>query len=157
MSAPATRQNPTLSPVQAQVVAALARGLSRSAAAREAGIHRSTIYDWQESNPAFNEALEQATEDYRAVLRDQLLDLSSKALDTLENILSDPKAPAGARLRASLAVLTRPTYPEKGWTLPAPVNTAREEQLMQDFAALKHDYDAFRMTETLSKAQRDAA
>jgi len=152
MSAPATQPNPQLTPVQTQIIVALAQGTSHTVAANAAGIHRSTIYEWQKTNPAFRQALEYATEEYRVFICEQLTELSAKALNTLDDILSDPKASAGARLRASLAILNRPTYPEKGWTLPASVHSSREEQVIRNFAALKMDYDAFRMNEALSRA-----
>lgn len=43
--------NASLSPVQAQVVTALARGDTVTAAACQAGIHRTTIHHWFETSP----------------------------------------------------------------------------------------------------------
>src|SRR5258705_13914445 len=48
--------NPTLPPAQAQVIAALAQGRSVTAAALEAGIHRTTIHNWLPPEPAFKAA-----------------------------------------------------------------------------------------------------
>ena len=49
----------TLSPVQAQVIAALAQGRTVTAAAQTAGVHRNTIYNWL-NEPLFKTAVEDA-------------------------------------------------------------------------------------------------
>ena len=49
----AIRQNSTLSPAQAQVIAALAAGESITEAARAAGVHRSTIHNWLKEGRQF--------------------------------------------------------------------------------------------------------
>ena len=48
-----------LSPVQAQVIAALAQGRTVTAAAQDAGLHRNTIYNWFQ-DPAFKTAADDA-------------------------------------------------------------------------------------------------
>lgn len=140
-----------LSPVQAQVVEALASGSTVTAAATTAGIHRSTIYNWYESNDTFVTAVGQARADYTDALRDQLRDLSALALDTIRQILVDPKAPASVRLKAALAVLERPQFPERGWNLPERIQTPDREQIMDDLSLMKADYEHVRMEEKLRK------
>jgi hypothetical protein len=61
------RHNPThptlesiLSPVQQRVVAALAQGCTITAAAAKVQMHRSTIHEWLNTNPAFSAALAEA-------------------------------------------------------------------------------------------------
>jgi transposase-like protein len=49
----AIRHNSTLSPAQAQVIAALAAGESITGAARAAGVHRSTIHNWLREGQQF--------------------------------------------------------------------------------------------------------
>jgi hypothetical protein len=158
MSAAAVLHNPTettqittLSPVQAQVVAALAQGLTVTAASRDAGIHRSTIYEWLKTVPAFPAAVEEARAEYTEILSDDLKDLARQALSALHAILDDPKAPAGPRVRAALAVLNRPQFPNPDWHLPVPVGSPREERFLRDFASFKADYDFSRMAEALNK------
>ena len=56
----------SLSPTQAQVAAALARGLSVSAAGRQAGVHRTTIHHWFRSEPQFGAAVQNASREYIA-------------------------------------------------------------------------------------------
>ena len=105
------------SPVQAQVIAALAQGRTVTAAAQEAGLHRNTIYNWYHE-PAFKIAVEEAQSEYVAILTDGMRDLATLALDTLRNLLEDPKTPASVRLRAALSILERPHFPNRGWHLP---------------------------------------
>ena len=158
MPAAATRQNPTqttpitdLSPVQAQVVAALAQGLTVTAAAQDAGIHRATIYEWFKTVPGFKKAVDESREDFKETLRDDLKTLSAKALSALHEILDNPKAPAGARVRAALAVLQRPQFPDRGWNLPAPAASPKEQAILEQLALVEADYKHMRMTEALDK------
>lgn len=144
----AIRHNPTettlystLSPAQAQVVAALAQGHTVTAAARGAGIHRSTIYEWFKSVPGFIETVHQAREEFRETLNDGLQDLASKALSALGAILDDPKIPAGPRVRAALAVLHRPQFPASDWNLPIPIPTCREQIIREDIARLQAEQE----------------
>ena len=106
---------------RAQVALAVAAGGSVTEAAQKAGVHRSTVYDWIRSDPAFSAALDQARRDYIGLLRDQLRSLSVKALNRIESLLDDPATPAAVALRAALAVLNRPRFPDPGWTLPESV------------------------------------
>ncbi|HXN48211.1 MAG TPA: helix-turn-helix domain-containing protein, partial [Bryobacteraceae bacterium] len=46
-----------LSPIQVQVVAALAEGRSVTRAAAAAGIHRSTIHNWLRASKEFRDAV----------------------------------------------------------------------------------------------------
>lgn len=158
MSATAIRHFPTeitqmttLSPVQAQVVAALAQGRTVTAAARDAGIHRSTIYEWFKTVPEFPAAVDEARAEYTEILRDDLKDLAAQALSALHAILDDPKAPAGPRVRAALAVLNRPQFPQHDWHLPVSVGTPREQRFLEDFDSFKADYDISRMAEVINK------
>lgn len=121
----------SLSPVQQKVLTLLAAGVPLSHAAEQAGISRQTIYNWQNSTPAFAQSLEDAQSEYTDTLKDKLQQLSAKALDALNQIFDDPKAPSGVRLRAALAVLKRPASPyARGWNLPVSLNP--NAQLLQD-------------------------
>jgi hypothetical protein len=118
------RQNPTpsthstpdanLSPVQQQVVAALAQGRTITSAAAAVQLHRSTLHNWLNSVPAFRAALAEARSQYAAQLRDEMKELSATALETLRTLLQDPHTSAAVRLRTSLAILGR-----QDWSLPA--------------------------------------
>src|SRR5437667_8987592 len=80
-----------LSPVQAQVAAILAEGHSITAAARQAGIHRSTIYQWLQRSPDFKTTVEDAQQEYLATLTDEMRDLSASAIRTLRGVLDNPE------------------------------------------------------------------
>ena len=112
------RQNSTLSPVQAQVAAALASGQSISAAAVAAGVHRSTVHNWLKSDANFQAEFDKIRQERFHDLYDQMLDLDTLALDTIRQILADPATPPSVRLRAALAVVSRPKEPRKIWNLP---------------------------------------
>ncbi|HXP88144.1 MAG TPA: hypothetical protein VN841_25665 [Bryobacteraceae bacterium] len=115
------RHNPThptppsiLSAVQQQVVAALAQGCTITAAAARVQMHRSTIHEWLNTNPAFSAALAEARSQYAAQLGDEMKELSATALETLRTLLQDPQSSSAVRLRTALAILGR-----RDWSLPA--------------------------------------
>jgi hypothetical protein len=101
--------NKNLSPVQAQVVAALAQGRTATDAARDAGI-RTTIHYWFRTERVFKNAFQEAQCEYVAILHDGMRDLAARAVETLRNRLDDPKTPPAVRLRTALAVLQRPHF-----------------------------------------------
>ncbi len=129
----ASSQNSEPSPltaVQAQVVLSLVRGATVTAAAQAAGLHRTTVYHWINTQPAFDAAINQARAEYILTLRDELKTMSSLALATLRSFLETNDTPPGVRLKAALAVLQRPDFPVPGWQLPEP--TASSEEIPQD-------------------------
>jgi hypothetical protein len=138
----------TLSPAQAQVVAALAQGRTVTAAAQDAGVHRNTIYNWLDE-PAFKTAVEEAEHEYVAILSDGMRDLAALALETMRNLLEDPKTPPSVRLRTALAILQRPHFPNRGWHLPERIEPPQEQQVVDGLAAIKADYDVVRMTDAI--------
>ena len=119
--APAPNSN--LSSTQVQVVAALAQGFSVTAAAQEAGIHRTTIHHWLRSDPEFKTAVENAELEFVEALKDQVRELSFGALETLQNLMGDPNTRDAIRLKTALAVLERPSFPNRGWNLPARIES----------------------------------
>ena len=130
------RQNPThptpdsdLSPVQQQVIAALAKGRTITAAAAEVQLHRCTVHAWMNTLPAFRAALSEARSQYAAQLRDEMTELSGTALETMRGLLQNPQTPPFVRLRASLAILER-----QDWSLPADAerNSDREMDRERD-------------------------
>src|ERR1700688_3704990 len=110
---PATIPLANLTPARAHVVAALAQGRTVTAAAQDAGLHRNTIYNWL-NEPAFKTAVEEAQREYVAILSDGMRDLAALALQTLRNLLEDPKTPPSVRLKTALAILQRPHFPNRG-------------------------------------------
>jgi hypothetical protein len=159
---PDTRQNSTpfdgLAPLQAQVAAALASGATVSAVAAQTDVHRSTIHNWLKE-PAFRQAVDQARKDYAESLRAQLAELSGLALDTIRQVLTDPKTPASVRLRAAMAVLERPQYPDRGWSLPVPAAYYPETQqrIVEELAVVDAGEASFRASITAAKAAAEPA
>src|SRR5579864_4073459 len=103
-----------LPPTQAQVVAALAKGQTITAAATGAGIHRTTIHHWLRTEPDFKTAVESAQRDYMSSLSDEMRELSALALAALRSLLEDPATPPSIRLKAALASNARPSPPRPG-------------------------------------------
>ncbi len=95
----------TLTPVQTVVLHALAAGATVTAAAREGGVHRSTVHLWTRQHPAFARALLASRQDRAETLLDELAALSQLALDTFRHILSDENTSAAARLKAALEIV----------------------------------------------------
>jgi transposase-like protein len=145
-----------LSAPQAEVALAIASGASITEAAKKAGVHRSTVYEWMRSEPAFSAAVEEARREYIDLLRHQLRSMSAKALSRIEALLDDPTTPASVALRAALAVLGRPRIPDQGWLLPEPVNTPEEENYARDLALVEADYKALCRRERMARAQSPA-
>src|SRR6266567_2594532 len=116
-----------LSPVQAQVIGALAQGQTVSAAAEKAGIHRTTIHHWIRNQPQFKAAVRTAQSEYAAEVNDGIHELAAHALLTLRELLQDPATPHAVRLKTALAILQRPHAPNAGWYLPGSVESELAE------------------------------
>ena len=146
--------NTSLSPVQAQVIAALAQGRTITAAARETDVHRSTIYTWLQHEPQFKTAVENAQREYVEVLRDGMRDLATAALDTLRRLLDDRSISPAVRLRTALAILQRPHFPDQGWHLPERIEPANQQKFLDDLAEIQADYKAVRVTGAIEAAAK---
>jgi hypothetical protein len=142
-----------LSPVQAQVVAALAQGRTITTAAAEANIHRNTIHNWLHE-PQFKTAVEEAQREYAATLADGMRDLAARALETLRQLLDDPKASPAVRLRTALAILQRPHFPNPGWHMPVRIEPPQEQQLIDGLAEMEAEDRAMRMTGAIEASAR---
>ena len=121
-----------LTPAQAQVVAALAKGSTITAAADSAGVHRATVHNWFKECKPFRAAIDDARDESQEELRDEIKDLYALALKTLKDLLQDPKASPSVRLKAAIAVITRP-----GWILPPEVKRSLEQDLKKQFEWLE--------------------
>ncbi len=141
----------SVSALQARIAASLAQGCSVSAAARAAGVHRTTVHHWQRTSPRFRAAVGQARREFAESLADDMLDLAHSAFRTLQDLLDTPGTPAAIRLKAALAVLERPQFPKRGWNLPARLETPAQQGLADVMAELEADYRIDRMTEASRK------
>src|SRR6266849_4131790 len=149
-----TISDTNLSPVQAHVIAALAQGRTATDAAHDAGNHRTTIHHWFRTQPLFNTAFQEARREYVETLRDGMRDLAARAVETLRNLLDDPNTPPAVRLKTALAVLQRPHFPQRGWHLPERIEEPREQQVVDNLAEMKADYDAMRMTDAMEASEK---
>lgn len=95
----------TLTPIQAEVLKALAEGLSMTSAAAHGGVHRSTVYLWTRNIPAFAQALLILRQERADRIGDELGDLSDLAINTFRQILSDENAASAVRLKAAMEVV----------------------------------------------------
>jgi hypothetical protein len=125
-----------LSDPQVQALACLSAGRTIAEVARDLNISRQTIYNWQKE-PKFLAALNAGRQVCADELRDFMLVLSRKALKRLEAIIDDPKCPPSVALKASLAVLNRPQFPDQGWNLPTNINTPRQDCIQETNLALE--------------------
>jgi hypothetical protein len=121
-----------LSPVQDQIIAALSSGVSLTAAADAAGIHRNTISNWLRISAPFRAALAEAQYDRALFIREQAESLADIALQTIREILTDPKASASVRLKAALAILRQASMPlpePPQISIPDPANMHKNAQM----------------------------
>jgi AcrR family transcriptional regulator len=125
--------------------------MSVSAAARAAGVHRTTIHHWQRTSKEFSAAVDQARREFTESLADDMLDLAWAAIRALEDLISNPKTPPAVRLKAALAVLQRPQFPKRGWNLPVRLETPLQQETLDGIAELEADYHIVRMTEAIRK------
>ena len=102
---------PQLSPLQDQIVAALANGASLSAAAAAAGIHRNTVGNWRRDSALFRAEFAHAQYDRALLLREQAESLAETAIETIRAVLTDPQASPSVRLKAALAILHQISAP----------------------------------------------
>jgi transposase-like protein len=108
MSSPSEPATPSvLTPRQARVANALAKGATITEAATAAGLHRATIYKWLNTQKKFQEAVGDARGAYQIALRQELQDLSSTVFATMRALLTDPKTTVAMRHRLALAYLSR--------------------------------------------------
>ena len=151
-SPPAFLSSPgKLSPAQIQVAIALAEGKTTTAAASQAGVHRTTVHHWLRTQPDFKHAVEEAQAEYHNRVDDDLTELAAGALSTLRSLLEDPQTPHSVRLKAALAILERPRFPQRSWTLPTSAETPNERHLGDQLAFVAGDYKRMRMADALEK------
>jgi transposase-like protein len=120
-----------LSPQQLTVICALSNGATVTAAAAEAGVHRNTIASWRRNLLSFQNGLANAQYDRALFFREKMEEQADLAVDTIRQILCDPKAPASVRLKAALAVMqlvSTPPEPKKRTELEIKKVVVKETQ-----------------------------
>lgn len=98
------RQRETLRPEQERAIVALLTHPTITDAANEVGVSRRTLHRWLQ-DPDFQMALQAALDAQSAALGHAMAGLAQQAVETLQAVLIDPKAPPGVRVRAALGVL----------------------------------------------------
>ncbi len=91
---------------QRKAVTALLTTPDVTAAAKDAGVSRETVYKWMRL-PAFQTALHEAEAVALATVSRRLVTLADQATLTLEAAMTDITTPAATRVRAADAVLAR--------------------------------------------------
>ena len=138
---------------QAQVVAALATERPVAAAAREVAFtaRRFTI-GFATSRPSRQPSMPPSANTLPPERRNARKPAYAAALRSL---LDDPATPPSVRLRAALAVLERPQFPDQGWSLPERIESPLRQQVLDDMAEVEAGYKMMRMTEAVeSRAAR---
>jgi hypothetical protein len=119
--------DPDLSPAQHHVLSLLAQGVSTTAAAAAAGVHRNTVGTWRRTSPAFAREIEFAARERSLFWHDQAAALAEKAVTVLSEILDDKSASPALRLRAALKVISMASDPQPGPMKPFPTSAAEAE------------------------------
>jgi hypothetical protein len=101
----AAEHSTRFTPIQQQVIAHLSTGLSFTAAAAAAGVHRNTITNWRREVPSFANAFEKAARDQARAFQEEALDAVPQAMQAVLSILNDPATPPALRLRAAGMIL----------------------------------------------------
>jgi hypothetical protein len=100
-----------LSEAQQLVLTQLASGKTINEAAAAANVHRNTIANWRRSSEAFRNHWHTMQYEQAMHWRDEMQSLAPAAIETLQDLLTDPKTPPSVRLRAALAVLDKVSAP----------------------------------------------
>ena len=95
-----------ISPKQRKAIQELLSSGSLTAAAKNAGVSRETLYRWARQ-AAFKAALTEAESEALDTLARGLLALSEGALETLRGSMAGADIPAGVKLRAADIALAR--------------------------------------------------
>ncbi len=76
-----------LTPIQQRAITLLLQGKSQTEIARELNIDRTTLWNWRTKDPVFTAELNKAQAELYAQAVSRLYSLTTKALETLEEIL----------------------------------------------------------------------
>jgi hypothetical protein len=121
--------DPTLTPQQHHLLSLLAQGVSITAAAAAAGVHRNTAANWRRTVPAFARELDYACRERSLYWHDQAADLAQKAIEVISTILHNESAAPSLRLRAAMKILAIATDPQPAPLKPFPTSAAEAEAI----------------------------
>ena len=128
-----------LNVTQRKAIQLLLSGSTVTAAARELGIDRTTIYVWRRSHPHFFCVLNRAQSVQQQSFEGDLQDLAAAALDSVREILTSPQTPVAIRLRAAQTILNLANRPHHQ---SAPPSVPDEEDAGAVESSLKSSTDA---------------
>lgn len=133
-----------LQPKQREALDALLSGASMTEAAALAGVHRATLHNWCRDNTFFRAALRDAQSQQAGIVQDGLRASASKALETIESIMTDPEAPAAVRLRAATLIIQ--AVSKDPYTQPAEprLTTAAVDNIIEAAAQVGAEEQALR-------------
>ena len=117
----------SLTAQQLQVIEALSNGLSITAAADAAGLHRTTVHHWSRHIPEFRDTLTASKQAHIDTTRDEMNSLAAPSITILRNIIEDESASPALRVRTALAIIKFVTTPEKAAASP---KEAASDQLL---------------------------
>ena len=93
-----------LSPQQERAIVALLHQPGLTAAAKEAGVGKTTLWTWMQQ-PAFREAYRRARREAYAAAVARLQQVAGEAVETLREVMNDKSHQGAARVGAAKAVL----------------------------------------------------
>ena len=103
---PLINRSAELSQQQLTALQALASGAHVTAAAKAAGVHRSTVHNWCNDLSGFTAALRQSRLLAAQTVDDGLQSMTNLALDTIRHLLESDKTPASIKLKAAQSILS---------------------------------------------------
>ncbi|MBS1828182.1 MAG: SEC-C domain-containing protein [Acidobacteria bacterium] len=116
----------SLTPKQLDVIQALTTGLSVTAAADAAGIHRTTVHYWSRNIPEFRDTVAAVKQAHADLTRDEMNSLAAPSIAILRKVIEDETASPALRVRTALAIIKFVTTPEKS---PSPKDAPYEQLL----------------------------
>ncbi|MFN7938596.1 MAG: SEC-C metal-binding domain-containing protein [Bryobacteraceae bacterium] len=116
----------SLTPRQLEVIQALSTGLSVTAAADAAGIHRTTVHHWSRNIPEFRDTVAAVKQAQIDLTRDEMNSLAAPSIAILRKVIEDETASPSLRVRTALAIIKFVTTPEKS---PSPKDASIDQLL----------------------------
>ncbi len=125
-----------LTPQHYEAINQLLQGVNGTDTAAKIGVSRETVSRWK-ADCDFMAAMNERLHDNHAATQTRLRYLSTLALETVEEVLSNPNAPAKDKLTASFKVL------ELVNAQPGEIQSADSDQLKREEEQLRKDQEYF--------------
>lgn len=97
--------SPALTTQQEAAIASLLTGATLAKAAEAAGVDRTTLWRWLKTDAAFVAEHNRARKEQRDAAQLEVRSLTSQAVSTIRDLMTNADAPPAIRLKAALAVL----------------------------------------------------